>query len=48
MWNVNLFKTARNSDTGALPVETMHCADRHPEVLSRIEADLNAHALEWF
>ena len=36
LWNVNLFETARSSDTGVLLV------DRHQGVPSRIEADLSA------
>ena len=32
LWNCNLFETIRDSDTGALLVEAMEFADRHPEV----------------
>ena len=46
LWNCNLFDTVRDSDTGALPVEAMEFADRHPETLAKIEADLDAHGLE--
>ena len=46
LWNCNLFETIRDSDTGALLVEAMEFADRHPEILAKIEADLDAHGLE--
>ena len=46
LWNVNLFETIRDSDTGSLLVEAMEFADRHPEILAKIEADLDAHGLE--
>ncbi len=46
LWNVNLFETNRDSDTGVLLVEAMEFADRHPEILVKIEPDLDAHRLE--
>ena len=46
LWNVNLFETVRDSDMGAQIVEAMEFADRHPEILAKIEADLDAHGLE--
>ena len=46
LWNVNLFETIRDSDTGALLVEAMEFAYRHQETLAKIEADLDAHGLE--